>query len=84
MRPCSLVSEMLRWANSFPELGNHDGSRYSHFAAMNGVPIVYPLPSLVDQAKNELSTQSNKRNGEGFSATWFADGENKFLNGGKA
>lgn len=77
MMPSHLVPEMIDYADKLDNLGNHDDTRYSHFAAHKGLRIVYPLASLIDQDPNYSSTHSNKSN-KSLGATWFIDGFNGF------
>lgn len=81
--PSHCVSAMIEHADELDHLGEHDDSRYSHYAAKFDLPIVYPLPSLVDQAQNLFSTIRSKSN-MGMGATWYVDGPNGFnQSGGK-
>jgi hypothetical protein len=77
MMPSHLVPEMIDHADKLDHLGNHDDTRYSHFAAHKGLRIVYPLASLIDQDPNYLSTHSSSSNKQ-LGATWFIDGVNSF------
>ena len=77
MIPSSKVLEMIEHSDSLDDLGKHDDSRYSNFLSKNNIPIVYTLPSLIDQAPELDSTHSSRSN-EGLRATWYVDGENKF------
>lgn len=75
--PTELIPKMIAHAKKL-DLGNHDDSRYSHFFAKNNILVAYPIPSLVDQDPSLDSTHSGRSN-KNANATWFADGENKFI-----
>lgn len=76
--PTHLINEMIEFADKLDALGEHDDSRYSTFFARRNIKVIYPLPSLVDQDPRLSSTHSSNSN-QNLQATWFVDGENRFL-----
>ncbi len=77
MIPTRHVKPMIAHAENLESYGKHDDSRYSHYLAKTGIPVIYPLPSLVNQSEDLKSTHEDRTNAA-LGATWFADGVNKF------
>lgn len=73
--PTSKVKEMVSFADNLDHLGNADDTRYSRFFQSQEIKVHYPLPSLIDQNPDEISTHNGNTN-KLLGATWFVDRNN--------
>ena len=74
--PTRIINDMITFAETLSELGAADDTRYSRYFQANKMEVNYILPSLVDQAADEVSTQNGSLN-VNRGATWFI-GNNNF------